>query len=444
MSDTALTSGENIRAEIERSAMSAFQIFAICICWIVNMLDGFDILAIAFTAPEISREWGLMPTELGVVFSASVLGIIAGNLLLAPIGDYIGRRLVILGGLFAITGGMLVTAYVDTVPQMIAARIVTGLGIGAMLASLTSMAAEYSSDRRRNLAISFMQMGYPAGVILGGIVSVYLIGAFGWRSVFVFGGLASAVMIPLVFLLLPESLSYLADKQPNGALKRFNNILRRMGRPSVAALPPKPEKAAGTPITVVALFSRQYLAPTVALWVTFFLCMMTLYFLLSWTPTVVVDAGLSGDQGRLMVILMNIGGGGLQVLLGWLSARFDLKRLIQISLAISAVMIMIFAAVPLPTILLMVFAFLMGFATAGLVGLYSIAARLYPTEMRNTGIGWAIGVGRWGGVFSPIAAGWMIAAGLDRWTYFLALAAAPALIAAIVVTFIRFDHGAGR
>jgi len=440
MVDAALNTGKDIRAEIELGPMSGFQILAIGICWTINMLDGFDILAIAYTAAEIRGEWGLMPAELGIVFSAGLFGMMAGALLLAPIGDYIGRRAMILIGLAIITLGMFVTAYVDSVIQMVAARAFTGIGIGTILASLTTITAEYSSDKHRNLAISVLHMGYPVGAFLGGLVAVVLIGNFGWPAVFIFGASASALMIPLVLLYLPESLGYLIEKQPANALRDFNGIMARMGRPAVDKLPEPQPIAPNANISVFALFSRKYLAPTIALWFTFFMCMVALYFLLSWTPTVVVDAGLSNDQGRFAGVLLNLGGAIMMVLLGWLSARFALKRLIQLFLALSAVMIMVFAAVPLPTSLMMVFAFLMGLEMAGMVGVYSVAARLYPTEIRNTGVGWAIGIGRLGAIFGPMAAGWMIAAELERWTYFLALAAGPAALGALAISFVRLDN----
>jgi len=438
-----LTGGADIRAQIEHGPMTGFQHTAIAICWTINMLDGFDVLAIAFTAPEIAEAWRLKPGTLGVVFSAGLFGMMAGALFLAPIGDYLGRRFTILGGLCTITIGMLATAFVDSVGQMLIARIVTGLGIGAILASLTTMAAEYASDARRNLAISFMQAGYPVGGILGGLISVALIHSYGWPSVFVFGGLASAVMIPLVYFLLPESLSFLLEKQPRNALENANLIAARLKLEALETLPKKPDHSAAPSISVAALFSRKFLAPTLALWSSFFLTMVALYFLLSWTPKLVVDAGLSPDQGRFAGVLLNIGGAISMTVLGWLSPRFGLKRLIQLYLVASAVMIMIFATAPLPTALLMVFAFLMGAEMAGLVGLYSVAARLYPTQMRNTGVGWAIGVGRWGAIFGPAAAGVMIAMELDRWTYFFALAAAPAVLAAVAVGFIRLVNEKG-
>lgn len=436
MSSMASTDENEIRAIIESGAMSAFQVFAVAICWTINMLDGFDVLAIAFTAPEISNEWGLGPAALGIVFSAGLFGMMAGALLVAPFGDYIGRRAMILIGLIVISLGMIATAYVDTVIQMVVARAATGVGIGALLASVTTIVAEYTSDKHRNLAITITHAGYPAGAVLGGLIAVYLIGAFGWRSVYIFGGACSALMIPLVLYALPESIGYLIEKQPKGALEKFNAIMKRMERPPVLMLPEPSEKTTSSEISVVALFSPKYFAPTALVWFAFFLCMVALYFLLSWTPTVLVNAGLSADEGRFANVMLNLGGAMLMILMGWLSARYGLARMIQIYLLASAVMIMIFATVPQPAALLLIVAYLVGLEMAGMVGLYAVAARLYPTEIRNTGVGWAIGIGRWGAVAGPAAGGWMIDQGFERWEYFLALAAGPAAVAAIAIAFV--------
>lgn len=415
--------------------MSAFQIIAIVIFWTINMLDGFDVLAIAFTAPEVAKDWGLTPAELGIVFSAGLFGMMAGALLLAPLGDYLGRRATILGGLVTITVGMYLTAFSVNVTEMVALRAVTGLGIGTILASLTTMAAEYSSDKRRNLSISFMQAGYPVGGILGGVVSVFLIRHFGWQSVFIFGAVASGSMLPLVYFFMPESVSFLLDKQPRNALRKVNAIARRLGAAPMAELPARAAHAATTRVTVAALLARDRRLPTLALWASFFFTMVALYFILSWTPKVVADAGLSADQGRLAGTLINIGGAITMTLLGWLSVRTGLRRIIQVYLVAAAVVILLFGYGDFPAAALMLLAFLMGLEMAGLVGLYSVAARLYPTEMRNTGVGWAIGIGRWGAIFGPAAAGWMISLGLERWVYFLLLGSVPALLAAVAVGY---------
>jgi benzoate transport len=432
MSSVAATDENDIRTIIEKGSMSAFQVIAVAICWTINMLDGFDVLAIAFTAPEITAEWGLGPAALGIVFSAGLFGMMAGALIVAPFGDYIGRRAMILIGLVVISAGMFVTAYVENVPQMLAARALTGIGIGA----LTTIVAEYSSDKHRNLAITVTHAGYTAGAVIGGLVAVYLIGEFGWRSVYIFGGASSALMIPLVLYYLPESIGYLIEKQPKGALEKFNAIMKRMERPPVLVMPEPVEKASVTGISVFALFSPKYVVPTLLIWFAFFLCMVALYFLLSWTPTVLVNAGLSADQGRFANVMLNLGGTITMIMLGWLSTRFGLARMIKLYLLASAVMIMIFAAVPAPTALLMIVAFFVGLEPAGMVGLYAVAARLYPTEIRNTGVGWAIGIGRWGAVAGPAAGGWMIDQGFERWVYFLALAAGPATVAAIALAFV--------
>lgn len=436
-SDDLTSVGTGGEKPADSGSVTAFQILAVVLCWTINMLDGFDVLAIAFTAPEISADWGLQPAALGVVFSAGLFGMMAGALFLAPIGDYLGRRKTILAGLVIITLGMFVTAYVTTVSEMVAARGFTGLGIGLILASLTSITAEYAPARWRNLAITFMHAGYPVGAVLGGLVSVYLIRTDGWPAVFIFGAAASAVMIPLVYLCLPESAKFLLIRQPPGALDRVNAIRARQGHAALSSLPPRPAWPDRSRVSVLVLFSRDYLAATLALWTGFFMAMLALYFLVSWTPKVLSDAGLSPDQGRFAGVLMNLCGIFAMLLLGALSVRFGLRRVIQLLLGLSAVVIMVFAAVPLPAPVLLGLAFLMGLAMAGLVGFYAVAARLYPTEIRNTGVGWAIGIGRWGAVVGPLAAGWMIGAGFERWVYFLVLAAGPVLIAALSVGLIR-------
>ena len=151
------------RERIANEPMKRMQIVAVAVCVVINLLDGFDALAIAFTAATISNEFGLQPGALGAVFSAGAVGMAIGAFTLAPMGDYIGRRKMILGGLTLIGLGMAFTATVSTLTPLIVLRFITGLGIGAMLASLNTLVAEYSSNKRKNLCISLLHMGYALG-----------------------------------------------------------------------------------------------------------------------------------------------------------------------------------------------------------------------------------------------------------------------------------------
>ena len=204
--------------------MTPFQVNAVTICLLINFLDGFDVLAIAFAAPSIAADWSVAPTALGIIFSAGLAGMVVGALFLSPYADRIGRRPLILVCLAIIGAGMLGSAIADNVTQLVVWRLLTGLGVGGMLASLTTMVAEYSSDRRRQLAISVLQSGYPVGAIIAGIVSVWLLDSHGWRSIFVVGGVLSLAMIPLVYWGLPESLQFLLNRQPGEGVNCVTEI----------------------------------------------------------------------------------------------------------------------------------------------------------------------------------------------------------------------------
>ena len=217
------------------------------LCCLINMLDGLDVLAISFAAPPIAMEWQLQPTALGIVFSTGLIGMALGSMFIAPLTDRIGRRAMILLCLLVIGLAMIGTGLVRTVNELLIARAVTGLGIGAILASLTSMVAEYTPDRHRNLTVSILQAGYPVGGTIGGFLGAWLIPEYGWRAIFFVGAGLGLAMLPLVYLLLPESLQFLEQKRPVDALTRINRVLVRMGRAPLAtlgALPPGPSRRA--------------------------------------------------------------------------------------------------------------------------------------------------------------------------------------------------------
>jgi len=415
--------------------MTPFQVMAVAVCLVINMVDGFDVLAISFAAPEIAREWALPPTELGILFSAGLAGMVFGALFIGPLADRFGRRAVILVCLCVISIGMLTSAVAQNLTQLVLLRVLTGLGIGGMLASLNTMVAEYSSDRRRQLAISFLQAGYPVGGIIAGAASVYLMGNYGWRSVFVFGGALSACMIPLVLIRLPESLDYLLQQTSTGTLEKLNALLRRLGQPQLEQLPEPP--AAPSRSAVAQLFSREFRFRTFGMWACYLAVMCAWYFVVNWTPKILVDSGLSLDSSISGGLLLSLGGvvGGLA--LGFLAGSFNVNRLVAAFMVLSVVAMTAFGAMATNLAPMLGVAFLIGFFLAGsMIGLYAIIPDVYPTRVRSTGTGWAIGVGRLGAVLGPYLAGIMIAAGWERALYFFALSL-PLVLTMLIVLRLR-------
>ena len=398
----------NTRELIDKGPVMRLQITVIGICFILNMVDGFDVLAISFAAPLIADEWAIRPAALGLVFSAGLIGMALGSMLIAPLTDRIGRRAMIVICITATTIMMVVTGLSRSVPQLIAARTMTGIGVGGMLASLTAMVAEYTPDRHRNLAIGVLQAGYPVGGTVGGVVAAWILPEYGWRVLFFAGAAMGSLMIPIAVLALPESLVFLALKQPAKALEKINRILRGLQQSALDALPAVP--TGETSGSVVALLTSARRSNTLRLWLAFLLNSLTVYFVLSWVPKIVVDAGLPLEQGILAGLMINAGAVVGSPMLGFLSAKRGLRRLILLFLLLGAGCVALFGFLPHNVPMLLTVGFLIGFfVMGGYIGLYSIAARLYPTELRTTGIGWTIGVGRTGSIMGPYIGGIMIA-----------------------------------
>ena len=226
------------RAILALERMSPRQAVAVGLCVLLVALDGFDVLAISFASPGIAKEWGIDRASLGIVLSMEIIGMALGSFTLGNVADRIGRRPTVLGCLVVMTAGMFLATSARSVELMSVFRFMTGLGIGGMLAAINAVAAECANNRRRNLAVSLMAAGYPLGAVAGGTIATQLLAGGNWRSVFMFGAIATAVCIPLVLWLLPESVSYLIERRPSNALARINSTLRRLGHRAVQALPP--------------------------------------------------------------------------------------------------------------------------------------------------------------------------------------------------------------
>jgi len=418
LSESTLSSAELIAEVIDDGKASGQQFLVIVLCMLFNMIDGFDITAMAVVASSVGSELSLEPDKVGMIFSFALAGMVCGSLILAPISDFIGRRKLIIAGLILVGVSMIFTASATTLTEFVSLRFISGLGAGTLLASQAALAAEYSPEKYRALAVTTVTCGYPMGAMMTSVVAGFVMPEHGWRGMFLFGGIATIVFAAIALALIPESLKFLLERRPGKALTRANKILVRLGKQALAELPEVAKEDAaqhgGVLSNVATLFQRGTWATTLTLWVSFFLCFSTLYFLMSWIPTLMENSGYSAVDGRRAFFLFNFSAIIGIFVLGTLSTRLKLSNLVSAFLFSSAVLMIVFAASPSVLGLLMSLTFLIGFTQqGGFTGLYAIAAKVYPTEIRSTGVGWAIGLGRLGAVAGPWVAGYLIAAGLD-------------------------------
>jgi len=389
--------------------MSAVQIGAVVICVLLNALDGFDILSISFASPGIAEEWGIDRASLGVVLSMELIGMAIGSLLIGRAADKIGRRPTILGCLVIMAVGMLAAALAQSIVDLSIYRVATGIGIGGMLASTNAMVAEYANAKSRNMAVILMVGGYPLGIVLGGSVSAELLEYYDWRAVFYFGALVTALFVVLAWRFLPESVHFLIGRGSERDLKKANVILAKMGRMPVVR---SPYRQGNIGQEVESILSPGLRRTTILLTLAYFAHIMTHYYFLKWIPKIVVDMGYIASTAGTILVWANVGAITSSVIMGALSHRFAMRPLTMLVLVACGVAITMFGMEAGSLTSLAILAVVAGFfAQASVVGLYALFVQYFPTSIRATGTGFAIGIGRGGAAVGPIAAGLLFSAG---------------------------------
>ncbi|MGH6616537.1 MFS transporter [Sphingomonas sp.] len=423
------------RETIAAAPMGRVQIIAVALCVGLNALDGFDVLSISFASPGIAREWGIDRAALGLVLSMELIGMAVGSMVLGNLADRIGRRPIVLGCLVIMSAGMALATAAGDVVALSLFRLLTGFGIGGMLAATNAVVAEFANAKHRSLCVALMAAGYPAGAIIGGAVASQLLVAGDWRIVFSFGALVTAALLPLVWFLLPETLGYLVQRRPTNALAKVNHLLARFSRESVDSLP---ALSGSTPRTGLGQLFAPALAPiTLLLTTAYFMHIMTFYFILKWIPKIVVDMGHAASTAGSVLVWANVGGLAGAVLLSFLTWRIAVGSLVIAALLASTVIVSVFGLGQSDLSQLSLIAAAAGFCTnAGVVGLYAIMAQTFPTAVRAGGTGFVIGVGRGSAALGPIIAGQLFNQGWGLFPVAVAMGLGS-LVAAVALAALR-------
>lgn len=393
------------REIIRQTPMGARQWIVVVLMVLLNALDGFDVLSSAFAAPGITADWGIARPALGVVLSAELVGMGFGSVLLGGAADRYGRKFTMIACLVLMAIGMYLASIAAAVQPMVAYRFLTGIGIGGMLTTTNAVVAESTNSRWRSVAIAVYVAGYPLGAIIGGIAaSEWLLPTYSWHAVFLFGAVVTAVLVPVILLLVPETAAYLATKRN---LAGVNRTLGAFGKPAISDLP---VIVAGTAKPrVTDILSNPNLRP-VTLLLAFgytFHC-ITFYYILKFGVQIVSDypPGYPPAQAATVLTYANIGGFMGSALFGFVMARLGIRWPTALMLLIGAMMVAYFGTGRDTLKAWQMATMIAGFFTnAAISGYYAAYARGFPAYARATGTGFVLGVGRLGAAGSPLLAG---------------------------------------
>lgn len=402
-------------------------------CGLITLLDGFDTQAIGYVAPRIAEDFGMELSAFGAVFSASLFGLMLGAMTLGPLGDRIGRKPVLLSSFAGVGVFSLLTGFAGTSEQLILLRFLTGVGLGGTVPNAIALTAEYAPRRHRAALVTLVFAGFPLGAGLGGLAVAPLIADFGWRAVFVIGGVLPLLLCLITLRLLPESLAFLVAKQPDSLdaaviIERIDPAYRRQHGDLFRI--DEVQQGRGR---WKSLFSDGRGTGTMLLWLIFFSNLLILYFILNWLPGALAREAYSLDAAIRITAVFNIGGvlGGIG--LGWLVDRFGARVVLTVAFSVGAALVAMIGPASASYSALLPIVFGAGFCVVGCQFCINILAiDLYPMAIRSTGLGWAVGIGRAGAIAGPMLGALLIARAWPVEWVFVA-AGLPSLFCALCV-----------
>lgn len=381
----------------------------VLLCFVLNMVDGMDVLVISFIAPALQKEWGVSPAAFSIVFSTGLAGMALGGLGLAPLADRFGRKRMVTLAIALMAVAMLISSQAQSVTQLAAIRFVVGTGIGTVLACIAAVAARAAPARHRNFAVGVLQAGYPIGAMITGFATAWALPRFGWDHVLIGAACVSALCVPLILMILPAAM----------------NATASTGK---------------VPLREIVAGPR--LRSSILLWTATICGFMALYFITSWITKLAIEAGLPETQAIIASAIYNFGAFSGTVAMAVAGTKVDIRKIASSLLFLTIGVFLIFGGVAMPLVGVLITAFIMGVTLqGGFNSLYPIAANVYPDEVRATGIGWAMGIGRIGAFSGPLLGGWALGQQLPLVAVF-GIFCLPLLIAAIAARSVQFERRA--
>jgi AAHS family 4-hydroxybenzoate transporter-like MFS transporter len=431
-----------LRSILNRTPLGAFRWQVVLSCWLIAVLDGFDVQSMAFVAPVLAPLWQIPKALVGQVLTAGVVGLLVGSLLAGRLCDRYGRRPILLGAVLLVSAGSMLSAFATDVTQLIATRVVTGIGLGGVTVACLALTAEFAPDSARASVVTAMYVGFPIGGSLAGLLAAPLIARFGWQGVFVLGGIAPLLLVSILWRSIPESLRFsaLAGTSPErigAVVSRIDpDYTYRAGDRFVV------EQAPEGRARVSQLFSGGRGLGTVLFWFICFANLLVLYLMINWLPSILKQASASQAAANLAAVMFNVGGIVGAVALGRAADKLGAVRTLAGGYLLAAVTVWLLARADGSSVLAVI-----ALAGAGVMGaqfcVTAVATTFYPTEIRSTGVGTALGFGRVGSLAGPLLGGWALGAGMAPAQIFVSLAA-PMLACGLATLLLAGAFGSRR
>jgi len=416
---------------LDESRLGASQIFFVFLTALTIVFDGVDNQLLGIAVPALMRDWALPRGAFAPVLASGLIGMMVGGAIAGFVGDRMGRRFALIGSVLIFGVLTAAVALVDNVWTLAALRFLAGLGLGGAMPNAAALTSEYVPRRHRPFAITLTIVCVPLGGTLAAFVAGYVMPVFGWRTVFAIGGALPLVVAVVLLKFLPESPRYLArrpERWPD-----LERILQRIGHPvpAASAFVDLGEKTVAR-ASVAALFTPDFRQDTLALWGAMFACMLAVYTAFNWVPSMLSGAGLGLTVASNGIAAYNLGGVAGAVLGGLLIARIGSKPTMLAISAAAIVGAIVLASMPItatsnPVPIVAMLGVTGASINAIQTTLYALAAHIYPTAVRATGVGTAVAFGRIGGVLSSYAGEWALRAGGSR-AFFMLMAASMAVV----------------
>ncbi|QXI39279.1 MFS transporter [Pseudomonas xantholysinigenes] len=427
----------SFRAALDARPVSPYQWCLLLLLVLLLVTDGYDAQVLGYVIPALAQDWGLEKAAFGPVFSANLLGLTLGSLAVTPLADRFGVRRVLLCCVLLYASLTVLMVFATSLDSLMLARFLCGIGMGGAMPSAMALMADYAPPRLRTLMVTLAACGFSLGGAAGGFVAAGFIDRHGWQAVFLAGGVAPLLLFPFLYFFLPESLPrLLRDAPPYWRLQHICTRLLpgwKVPEAQLDADEPAPGK-----LTVVALFRGGFARPTLLLWSTFFVSLILLYFMISWLPSLLQDSGLALNQANLVTSLFLFAGTLGAVCMAWCADRMLNKaRLLAgvlLGAALFSVLVGLNHADPrwlVPSV------FAAGFCIiGGQLTLNAFVSNFYPAQVRATGTGWALGVGRFGSILGPLLGSLLLTLHMpvEQIFYFCAV---PALLGALLICQVR-------